>query len=206
MTARDRTEQAKPPEELAVSLSGPFSWPGTPDAPSVFEVEAGRLPGIYLWTVPRPEGHLVYYVGETGRRFDVRLLEHYMEHAACMYHIYSPAEFARGEKIALWPGRYDAKDPKSVVECIARYSKATSHVAALTHLYRFMLAPLACEGRIRRRIEAAIARALRAAPGLAGTFQDEGISYVHRTADETPLECVVTSPVPLIGLPDRIWA
>ena len=199
-------EPVKPSEEMVVSFSGPFSWPGTSDAPSVFDAEVRRLPGIYLWTVSLAEGHLVYYVGETGRSFEVRLLEHYKEHAACMYHVYSPAELARGEKVALWPGRYDAEHRKFTTEFIAQHANLAPHIHALAYLYRFLLAPLSCESRIRQRIEAAIAGALYAAPGLAGIFQDRGIRYAPRRADEVPLGCALTSPVPLIGLPEQIWA
>jgi len=207
MMQTGNAEPVKPSEEVVVSFSGPFSWPGMLDAPSVFfDAEVRRLSGIYLWTVPLPEGHLIYYVGETERSFEVRLLEHYKEHATCMYHLYSPAEFARGEKVVMWPGRYDSADRKSIKECIAQYAKFSSLANEIAHIYRFFLAPLSCEQRIRRRIEAAIAGALYAAPGLAGIFQDRGIHYAPKTADEAPLGCVLTSPVPLIGLPERIWA
>jgi hypothetical protein len=191
---------------VTVSFAGPFSWPGTSDAPSVFDVEERREPGIYLWTVPLRAGHLIYYVGETGRNFGTRLLEHYTEHAAAMYHVYSPAEFARGEKVALWPGRFDAAHRKSGKECIAIYSQLCAQIRELTFILRFFLAPLSCEDRIRRRVEAAIANALYAAPGIVGAFQDHGIRYDSRKNDEEPIQCVIISPVPLLGLPERFLA
>ncbi len=191
-------------DEVIVSFTGPFSWPGTPDAPSVFDVEEGRLAGIYLWTVSQHDGYLIYYVGETGRRFSTRLLEHYTEHAAAMYHVYSPAEFACGEKVVLWPGRYDASDRKSARECIANYSQLCEQIGELTFTLRFFLAPLSCERRTRRRIEAAIADVLYAAPDIVGTFQEQGIRYHPRRDDEEPIGCVISAPVPLLGLPDRL--
>jgi len=194
------------PDGVAVSFAGPFSWPGTSDAPSVFDADEARQPGIYLWTVPVRDGHLLYYVGETGRSFGARLLEHYKEHAAAMYHVYSPAEFARGEKVALWPGRFDAVHRKSAKECIANYPQLCEQIRGLTFILRFFLAPLPCEDRIRRRIEAAIAKALYAAPGIVGAFQDQGIRYDSRKNDEEPIGCVITSPVPLLGLPERFLA
>jgi hypothetical protein len=192
--------------KVTVSFTGPFSWPGAPDAPSVFDVEARRERGIYLFTVPQRDGYLVYYVGETGRSFQLRLLEHYKEHAACMDHVYSPAEFARGEKLCLWPGHYDSADRKSAVECIAQYSKLCAPIRELTNLYRFFLAPLSCEERIRRRVEAAIAGVLYTAPGIPGAFQDGGIRYAPRREHEEPVGCIITCPVPLIALPERLSA
>ena len=194
------------PNEVEVPFTGPFSWPGASDAPSVFDVEVGREHGIYLWTVPQRDGHLVYYVGETGRSFQARLLDHYKEHAACLYHVYLPTEFARGQKMGLWPGYYDSADRKSFKECIAQYTRLCGPIQELTYLYRFFFAPLSCEDRIRRRIEAAIAGALYSAPGIAGAFQDRGIRYDPRKGDEKPIECIFTSPVPIIGLPKRFSA
>jgi hypothetical protein len=52
--------------ELIIPFVGPFCWPGTPDAPSVFGLDSGRKSGIYHWAVPLKDGHLIYYVGETG--------------------------------------------------------------------------------------------------------------------------------------------
>lgn len=193
-------------DDVTVSFAGPFSWPGTPDAPSIFEVDERRAAGIYLWTVPHGGGHLVYYVGETGRSFAERLHEHYVGHAAGMYHVYAPAEFLQGEKIVLWPGRYDASNRRSTQECIANYPKLTREIHELTYIFRFMVAPLSCDGRVRRRIEAAIADALYAAPGLAGAFQDQGIHYDRRLPGEAPVRCVTTSSVPLLGLPVELWA
>lgn len=67
------------PEEITVSFAGPFSWPGTPDTPCVYNADGARKIGIYLWTVSLPDGHLIYYVGETGRSFEIRLRQHYEE-------------------------------------------------------------------------------------------------------------------------------
>jgi len=58
-------------DKVTVRFIGPFSWPGAPDAPSVFDVEARQERGIYLWTIPQRDGFLVYYVGETGRSFQL---------------------------------------------------------------------------------------------------------------------------------------
>jgi len=192
--------------EIPVSFCGPFSWPGAPDAPSVFDVEEGHKAGIYLFTIPLPHGYLIYYVGETGREFRVRLCEHYKEHASAMYHIYSPAEFAHGEKRLLWPGRYDSTNRKSARECIENYARLCESIREMAFMFRFFLAPLSCEDRNRKRIEAAIALGLYRAPGIVGTFQDEGIRYEPKWNSEEPIECVVTSPIPVLGLPDRFQA
>ncbi len=188
-------------EPIDLSFSGPYSWLGAPDAASIFSADVGKLAGVYLWTVPLSEGHLIYYVGETGRSFRERLLEHYREHASCFYHLYAPSEFAKGEKRLVWPGRYDLDDRKTAVECIEQYPRLAPCVAELTRLYRFMLAPLTVEYRLRQRVEAAIACHLYHVDGLAGTFQDKGIRYRPRVEAEEPIACTIRSSVPLLGLP-----
>ena len=147
-------------ETVNLESVGPFSWPGAPDAPSIFESEEGRQSGIYLWTVPRPEGHLICYVAETGRSFAQRMLQHHTEHAAGFYHVYSPVEYASGHKLPLfWPGRHDPSDRRSAIECIERYAGLAPYLADLTRIYRFLLAATSVEARVRRRVEAAIAGA-----------------------------------------------
>ncbi|MBN1356913.1 hypothetical protein JXA40_11690 [bacterium] len=187
---------------IQLAFEGPFSWPGSTDAPSIFDVEVRSKPGVYLWTVPLSEGHLIYYVGETGRDFRTRMAEHYTEHAAAMYHVYDPAGFARGEKILLWPGRYDPENPKSEKECILMYSELSGAIRKLTAMYRFFLAPTACDRRLRNRMEAAIAQTLYDTPGIVGSFQDRGIRYHNRKEGEQPIECHITAPVMLMGLPE----
>jgi hypothetical protein len=193
-------------DEISLPFFGPFSWTGTPDGPSVYEVDGVRKAGIYLWTVPLPDGHLIYYVGETGRSFDVRLRQHYEELAAARYHVYSAVEFARGEKLCVWPGHWDATDRQSDEECQANCARLSEQIQEMMLAVRFFLAPTTCDKRIRRRIEAAIAQGLYATPGIVGTFQDQGIHYWPRMSHEEPIKCVASSPVPLLGLPERFLA
>jgi hypothetical protein len=134
------------------------------------------------------------------------LHQHYDELAAARYHVYSAKEFARGEKIALWPGRFDVINRKSDDECQANRHLLSEQIREMMLALRFFLAPLSCDTRTRRRIEAAIAQSLYAAPGMVGTFQDQGIHYHLRTNEEKPIACVVCSPLPLLGLPERFWA
>ncbi len=181
-------------DEIIVTFAGPFSWRGTPDTPSVFDVDEAREAGIYLWTVPLPDGHLIYYVGETGRSFNIRLRQHYKELVCARYHVYSAVEFARGEKLALWPGHWDVADRKSDEECRANCDRISGQIQEMALVLRFFLAPLSCDKRTRQRIEAAIAKPLYAVPGKVGAFQDQGILYYPRMPNEQPFACVAGPP------------
>jgi len=68
-------------------------------------------------------------------------------------------------------------------------------------LIRFHLAPLTCDTRLRRRIEAALARHLYRQPGIVGQFQDVGIRYAPRVGGEEPIDVRCQSSALLLGLP-----
>jgi len=194
------------PDEMSVPFAGPFVWHVTPDAPSVFDTAEAHKAGIYLWTVPLPDGHLIYYVGETGRSFEIRLRQHYEELVSARYHVYSAPDFARGEKLMVWPGRWDTADRKSDAECQANATRLAEPIRNMMLVLRLFLAPMSCDTRTRRRIEAAIAQPLYAVPGKIGAFQDQGVRYEPRMPSEQAIPCVISSPVPLLGVPERFWA
>jgi hypothetical protein len=194
------------PDDIIVSFAGPFSWHGMPHAPCVYDANEARKIGIYLWTVPLPDGHLIYYVGETGRSFEIRLRQHYEELVSARYHVYSAAEFARGEKAMLWPGHWDVADRKSCEECKANCERLTEPIREMMLAIRLFLAPLSCDKRTRQRIEAAIAQPLYAMPGKIGAFQDRGVRYDPRLPHEQPMPCLVSSPVTLLGIAQRFCA
>ena len=85
-------------ESLTLEFKGPFCWLGGDSVTSIFDAEVGRKGGVYLWTVSIEQGELIYYVGQTGRAFSLRMLEHFREHCSGGYHLYSPEQFAKGLK------------------------------------------------------------------------------------------------------------
>jgi hypothetical protein len=193
-------------KDMTLHFIGPFTWPGAANAPSIFETPLGQSPGIYLWAVPQQQDELVYYVGETGRSFATRMAEHYKEHAAGFYHLNSPEELSRGRRVMLWPGHWDREHPASVVDCIRQSHELASTIRVLSHLYHFYVAPLDASTRTRKRIEAAIARALYASPDPVGSFQETGIHYEPRKDDEAPITCRIVAPNGLRGLPEAVEA
>jgi hypothetical protein len=186
---------------VAVPFEGPFSWPGLPGAPSIFESTVGQSSGVYLWTVPQDERELIYYVGETGRSFAERLQEHYREHAAGFYHLNDADALTEGRRELVWPGLWHAGERPTPASCIRRFLKLAPLIDALTHTYRFYVAPIDCPTRVRKRIEAAIARVLAGMPPPVGTFQEEGIRYHGRKAGEEPVTCRLVNCDNLRGVP-----
>lgn len=148
------------------------------------------------------DGELIHYVGETGDSFAKRMLDHFKEHASGGYHLYSPEPYSEGRKICLWPGRYDRDSRTFVSDFVFKLHELWPAIVALAKTYRFYLAPLACDRRLRRRIEAAIASTLYEQLGIAGDFLGRGIRYSSRRNDEAPLSVAIESSVRLIGLPE----
>ena len=189
---------------LIVPFEGPFSWPGLPGAPCIFEAAVGKGSGIYLWTVPQDSYELIYYVGETGRSFATRMQEHYKEHAAGFYHLNDADALMQGRRVMVWPGLWDVGERPTRASCVEQFPKLAPLIATLSRIYRFYVAPIECPTRLRRRIEAAIARVIAGNPPPVGTFQEEGIRYYVRKPDEAPVNCQFVNGDNLRGLPRKL--
>ena len=194
-----------PVDPITVEFVGPFSWPGDDEIPSIHEADVGDRFGVYLWTVPYQQQELIYYVGETGTSFSVRMAQHFEKHTSGAYHLYEPREFSRGRKVALWHGMYGPDRELSLLGFIRRLPELAPVIADLAQMYRFYVAPLECEKRLRERIEAAIASYLYEQTGLAGEFQDKGIVYHGRKSNEEPVQVLIRCNAHLIDLPESLW-
>lgn len=192
-------------QTIAVEFVGPFSWAGGNKTPSIHKAEVGKKAGVYLWTVPFENEELVYYVGQTGRGFAQRMLEHFREHMSGGYHLYEPHEFCRGRKVLLWPGRYGADKELSLAVFLQKFQGLAPAIADLAALYRFYVAPLECEKRLRERIEAGLALHLYEQPGMVGEFQDRGIVYRPRWDSEEPVQALIRCEAHLVGVPESLW-
>jgi hypothetical protein len=151
-------------------------------------------------------GELVYYVGETGRAFSVRMLEHLKEHLAGFYHVFDPVALVLAEKKELWPGLYNHDRARLLPELLLRFEALAPSIAQLVDVYRFHLAPTDFDERLRQRIEAALSRHLFEQPAPAGQFQDRGVRYRPRRVLEPPVRVQITSSRPLVGLPEVLEA
>jgi hypothetical protein len=191
---------------VSLEFSGPFSWLSSDPATSIFEAPIARMAGIDLWTVDTQDRHLIYYVGEPGTEFRQPLRQHWCEQMAGMYHIYGPERFALGHKHMLWRGLYGNDREAGLAAFVERLPALPPALADFVRLMRFHLAPLTCDPRLRRRIEAALARHLSRQPGLVGPFQEVGIRYAPRCAGEEPIDVRCQSSAVLLGLPTCLEA
>ena len=194
-------------DRLALTFDGPYAWLPCADAPSLFDAIPANTAGIYLWTVDRGDGHLVSYVGETGRCIITRMGEHYREHAGGRYSLNDPTKYSRGEKCEIWPGNY-GKNKRDLGACVQASIELAPQIIALSRMTRFFIARTTWDTRVRRRAEAAIADALFDTPGVIGAFQDRGVRY-ERTREDEPrltISIAVAGSNKLLGVPTTIIA
>jgi hypothetical protein len=76
--------------EMIIHFYGPYSWVDDRGVDYIFTADIGQKAGLYLWTIKLAGGELIYYVGETGRSFSTRMLEHFRAcfESCVMLHLY----------------------------------------------------------------------------------------------------------------------
>jgi len=201
--ALDTQEETIPVSLHSIRFQGPFRWLQDGQLSEVGAAACASLPGLYLWTVPLSAGHLVYYVGETGRPFAARFAEHAKHWLSGRYEICDPRKFALGERHPIWPGAF-GRQRKTPAECEVAIGGFEPEVRDLERQIRIFLGPIVCERRVRCRIEAGLARHLFDQPGLIGQFQSPEVRYVRRRKDELPFECAFSSDAGVLGLPAKL--
>jgi len=186
---------------------GPYSWYGTKDD-SFFIQPVSKKSGVYLLAIPFKNGYLTYYVGETGRPFATRLIEHARYYLHGLYRIFDPRQFAEGKKELVWGGMWKpgTKGPRRMLEFLNRYSELSPLIYEFLGMLKIFVAPLDVEKRIRERIEAAIANRLYQQPGVVGKFQDDDIKYRPRRTDEEPFSVRMGSFETILGLCSELTA
>lgn len=168
---------------LELTFDGPFAWWQATGARCLFEAPEQHGSGIYLWTVRCGDRERVYYVGETGRSFGVRMNEHLREYLCGAYVLYEPSAFASGKKIVVWPGslQWRQRERMRMSEFVERYEEFAPTIRRFVKLMRFWLAPFESGAhRPRKRIEAALAAALRANAPVTSTSKTKGLSMKPR--------------------------
>jgi hypothetical protein len=192
---------------MEVKFAGPYHWK---DVIGILTPEA-RESGLYLLTWPQSH-HFVYYAGET-ENFSKRIEKHHGGILAAEYSIYTPQGNGDGFTL-LSQGVYGAKigakcDAKDA--CRANSKRLSGQIQEMLDVMRVFLAPLSCscmvrtgrhpKGCWRRRIEAALLEELKSAP-RANRFQLQGINHDAREMND---RCTVVTPLPIFGMPERLW-
>lgn len=190
-------------EQHTIVWCGPYHWYNSSDD-GLFTQPEAQSAGLYLWAIPYQGQYLTYYVGETGRSFIIRFAEHAREYLSGIYRLYDPQLFVQGQKVLLWDGMWSPKSRHHMGAFLHRQPELAPHIHAFLGALKIFLAPMEGDKRVRQRLEAALAHHLYKQPEIVGTFQDSGLRYLPRRANEEPIVCTLVFPEPILGMPSEL--
>ena len=192
--------------EITLEWSGPYYF-SSRSGQSILQAASAQGPGIYCWLVATERGILPHYVGETGKSVARRHVEHFRDYASGVYSVYDSGPFAAGDISVLFQGplwRKDGwRDHQAFIDDFEVYARHLSLVLASIQLF---VAPLDADQRVRRRVEASLARAIYALPAPLLTLFPPGLRMWTRRPDEPVLTVVNTGQFPLPQVPAQLEA
>lgn len=188
-------------ELISLMWHGPFSFFGDQEK-NIFTCTVGKKKGVYLFTIPFESSYLVYYVGETGKDFATRLLQHIQSYLNGFYRVFDPDEFVKGNKVLIWGGMWkvDRREQKNICDFLERQSELNPKIIRFIEQFKVFLAPIECDKRTRERIESKIALTLKEQEGIISSFQDQDIRYRPSRKDESPFRVSMSFFELILGL------
>jgi len=193
-----------PTREVDVRFHGPFSALDDGSTTCLFGHEIARRTGVYLWTFEVDGTHYAWYVGQTQRRFDLRMGEHFRAMLSGEYPTFDEAALARGEP-RLVEGAATGWWPGTLPAFLKNYESLAPHIIGLIRRIRVHLAPLAGDDHLLNRVEGAIGRLYKAHPDsrIRGFFSP-GIKVPAAIPFDKPVLLRVSSASPIAGLPAEL--
>lgn len=187
-----------------VEFEGPFGLASrTP--PLLFEQPVAAKSGVYLWAIPYAKGgYLVSYVGETGVSFWQRTKDHLIQTMGGNYRISDPDRLAEGEAKVVWDGLWRRDTRNRMLEYIERVVELAPLARRELQLTVMFVAPLDVDARMRQRIEAGIALAIRRQEALSSSLLPDDIRYRPRRESEPLIQVEVRCPAPVHGIPTSV--
>ena len=187
-------------KEINLNIKGPFSLFGNSDFDYFFNSPFIKDKGIYLWTVPYNNSELVYYVGETGRNFEIRMTEHIQNYLSGEYGINEPEQLKKGKRVRIWEGTWRGE---KVENFLSKYEEFIPKIFELLKLYRFYLIPMNFETNLRKRIEGELCKHLFDQGGIIGNFQESDFRYTLPKIDSEPIKVMIECNSKILGLPEE---
>jgi len=190
-------------EKIVLDFKGPFRWHGSPEK-VLFTQEIAKLSGIYLWTVEQPQGHLVYYVGETGTSFKNRFENHLKSYLSGEYGIPNVEDFLKGNsRNWVWPARWRPPKNRWPAEFIRRISEIMPKLVEFLAVLKIFVAPLQVETYTRQRIESRLAWYLNGKSGDhdENSFIDADLRNWKDIPGGEKILVEINTPYPIQGIP-----
>jgi hypothetical protein len=161
--------------------------------------------GIYLWAVLVDGQYRVTYVGETGASFYRRTKEHIIQTLGGNYRVCDAAAMRQGIQNVLWDGLWRKGTRDKLPEFLERYQELAPHIKEYLRAQVIFLAATECDDIMRKRIETAIALAIRS-DVIASSLFPEDIRFRKPKGNELPVKVKLLSESRIMGLPSEILA
>ena len=160
--------------------------------------------GVYLWCVPTTNlGYVVDYVGETGDSFYKRTKEHVIRTLGGDYEVCDPAALLKAEYSIVWRGLWRKGTRDKLPEYLKHLEVLAPRIREFLELHQLFVAPMDVDDRMRKRIEGAIAAAVRS---TVPCLLSPDVRYIRRRSEEPGVQCVFRFPCPIHGLPGEVVA
>ncbi len=165
-------------------------------------------PSLYIWTIPVSDGHLINYIGETGKSIRKRSMEHLQCQYNGQYNAYDPAELKKGTRVCLWEGYHWRKKERSekITQFYKNFEKNSKAIINYIRECKIFMASLNADARLRKRIESAIIKGIIANNDFAGSLQNPPQRTTERNNDEKPVILNITSDKRILGLKQTLEA
>lgn len=195
-----------PATTVAIDLRGPFAAVEGTGARCLFTDPVAGQSGVYLWTIDVGGQQRPYYVGQTRRAFGQRMAEHISAFLSGQYDTLDLGALDRGELRAAWrAGASGLGWPQDLPRFLGRPAEHVRAAVEMIHRLRFHVAVVDGDEHLHDRIEGAIGRHLKQHQDRSvSDFFGTGIKLPAKVPNDKPLRLVLTSDVPLAGMPAEI--
>ncbi len=191
---------------IVAEFDGPFGL-ASRCHPLLYEHAIAARPGIYLWTIPfQGGGYLVSYVGETSASFGRRMMDHVTQTMGGNYRICDANLLPMGQVKVLWNGLWRRGTRDKLLEYLAQAESLAPLARRELELTSVFAAPLELPGRLRRRIEGALANHIKSEQPPASALLPTDIRYHRRNASEEAVRVEIRCREAIHGLPSSVDA
>lgn len=197
---------SQPERVISLDFQGPFAAvEGTGDRCLFADAVVARS-GVYLWSVEAEGRHRAFYVGQTRRSFGQRTAEHVSGILTGQYDTLDLAALAAGQPPVVWrSGEGGLRWPRNLPAFLARGEDGVRATLAMIRGLRFHVAAVEGDEHLHNRIEGAIGRHFKThADTAVSDFFGPGIKLPPKIPNDTPLRLVLSSEVPIAGLPTAL--
>ncbi len=157
-----------------------------------------------MWAVKMFSNYFrVTYIGETGTSFYKRTKEHVIQTLGGNYQICDPDAMQRGESIVVWNGLWRKGYRDKFPEFLRRYEGIATVIKGALSVQNIFVAPMDVDSRTRKRIEGALAFAVRNNKD-ASSLLPKDIRYFKNKEDESPIAISIEAQSKIEGLPRQI--